>query len=371
VRSDDEGSAEQLDQENTYTWKNVPVATKANLTGNLPWFIKENALDSRNNETYDVYATIDPTAFAAAANQASDLSGSISTMMNQGMTFNKDRQHSIWLAAIGHRLDYDGNRVDTQDYKTTLGSYALGYSYKYNSEWLFGGLLGVTNSTMKVGSRYADVFGNSYDNKANGGFLSLNAATKLYGLDLNLGLSGGKQNHEDKRFVNDNLNWWGTSYATAKYTSQWLAPEFTLAYPWQVQTGLVFKPNVNVRYTTQRIGAYTESGSESNATVNSRKLGIVDTTVGIDLTKTFGKSSLTARVAHLQRSYNGDDMVRVGMIGDTRDITVGTENMSAMRAGLLWKLNLASDLDLYVNGNYIHGSTVKGADGNVSLRLQF
>jgi hypothetical protein len=105
--------------------------------------------------------------------------------------------------------------------------------------------------------------------------------------------------------------------------------------------------------------------------VNSRKLGIVDTTVGIDLTKTFGKSSLTARVAHLQRSYNGDDMVRVGMIGDTRDITVGTENMSAMRAGLLWKLNLASDLDLYVNGNYIHGSTVKGADGNVSLRLQF
>jgi hypothetical protein len=101
------------------------------------------------------------------------------------------------------------------------------------------------------------------------------------------------------------------------------------------------------------------------------KLGIVDTTVGIDLTKTFGKSSLTARVAHLQRSYNGDDMVRVGMIGDTRDITVGTENMSAMRAGLLWKLNLASDLDLYVNGNYIHGSTVNGADGNVSLRLQF
>lgn len=229
----------------------------------------------------------------------------------------------------------------------------------------------MTDSTMKVGSRHSDIFQNSYDNKANGGFISLNAGTKVNGFDLNLGITAGTQDHEDKRFVNDNLNWWGVSYANAKYTSNWLAPEFTLAYPWQVETGLVLKPNVNVRYTSQRIGGYTEYGSDSNATVGQRNLGILDATVGLDLTKTYGKSSLTGRVSYLQRSYAGDSQVKVSMIDDTRDIVLGSDNMTAVRAGLLWKLNLANDLDLYVNGNYIHGSTVKGMDGNVSLRLQF
>jgi hypothetical protein len=236
---------------------------------------------------------------------------------------------------------------------------------------MLGGLIGVTNSNTKVGSRHPDIFQNSYDNDANGGFIGLNAGTKVYGLDLNLGVSAGKQDHEDRRFVNDNLDWWGVSYATAKYSSQWLAPEFTLAYPWQIQTGLVLKPNVNVRYTSQKINAYTETGSQSNASVDKRSIGIVDTVVGLDLTKTFGKSSLTARISHLQRSYSGDNLVRVTMIGDTRDISVPNNSMSATRAGLLWKLNLANNLDFYLNGNYIHGSTVKGVDGNASLRLQF
>jgi uncharacterized protein with beta-barrel porin domain len=268
-------------------------------------------------------------------------------------------------------LDYDGDRRAVNDYKTSLGSYALGYTYRYNPDWLLGAMIGSTDSTLKVSSRYSDLYSTSYDNKARGEFLSLNAGTNLHGVDINLGISGGSQRHEDRRFVNDNLEWWGVSYAASKYTSNWLAPEITLAYPWTIETGLVLKPNVNVRYTNQKIGGYTETGSSSNATVQGRTLGITDTTVGFDLTKTYGKSSLTGRVAYISRSSDEQDTVRVTMLGDTRNLSSHYRNFDAVRAGFIWKLNLASDLDLFVNANYLSGSDVKGADGNVALRLQF
>jgi hypothetical protein len=339
--------------------------SSAELLGVVPWFVNEES------NSYDVYATIDPSAFAAAPNMLGDLSGMVSSMAKVGLEKN-DLGRGIWLSVQGGKRDYKGDNTATIDQETTHAGIAIGYAHRLSEDWRVSGSIGANQGRLEVGSFYSDVYANSYKNKANGGFLGLHFAGSLGPVKMNIGISGGANSHKDRRFVNDNLQWWGIDYADAKYDSTWFSPEIGFAIPFKWDSGWSFTPSISWRYSGQHIDGYSEKNSTANATVASRTLGVNEANLRFDVTRAYGSgSSISGMLGYLYRGSVGDNNVQVEMIGDTRNVPFFYKDLSAGVAGLNWKLNIKNDISVYLNANYIKGSNVEGGDVATGLKVDF
>ena len=356
----------QQDQGSDYTWVGGST-TRAVLGGPLPWFVNEGVNDI-NGQRNDVYATIDPSAFAASANMLADLSGMVSTMAKTGMSRTADKD-GFWIAGHGARMNYDGNNSATTDQDTRLNGGSIGYTHHFDAARV-GVMAGYSDADLQVGSFYNDIYNHSYSNQAKGGFAGIYVNGDIGWLNVNAGFSGGRLNHDDKRFVNDNLKWWGISYATASYDSTWYSPEVTLAVPFETAGGLTVTPSVHLQYTKQNIDSYTEKGSDSNAHVSGRDIAVSEAKVGLDITKTVGMASFTGRVGYLTRNSHGDDSVNVTMIGDTHEVSFFNKDINAAYVGAALNLELGERVDFNLSGNYLTGGDI-ASSGNVTGMIRF
>jgi uncharacterized protein with beta-barrel porin domain len=177
--------------------------------------------------------------------------------------------------------------------------------------------------------------------------------------------------HKDRRFVNDNLASSGIAFADASYTSAWLAPELKVSLPYQIAGGLTAAPNVSLRYASQWIDGYTESGSNANANINSRTIGSTEGRVGLKLSKDLERGRISAHVDYLRRQSTGDDKVRVSMIGDTHDVSFYTRDLNAAVVGADVRFNITKEFVLDAAGSYMVGDHVSGGNATASLRYLF
>lgn len=343
-------------------------ANSFTTSGPLPWF--HNPANYTWDNDHDEYATIDPSAFAAAPNLLADFSGMASRMANDALKPLAPTRNGLWVAARSKRMDYDGDGSATLDQDIDSSGFAAGYTRDIGNSSV-GVMLGHGQSTLEVASLWKDYYSHSYDNEAKGAFAGVHGVAALGPVRLGLGLSGGRMSHDDKRFINDNLERDGQSYATASYDSTWYAPELSLSLPIALGASSSITPNVQGRYMVQKIDGYSERGSNADATVDKRTIKVEEVAAGIDFTHSFGRSSITASIGYLQRKLRGSDSVRVSMIGDTHEVPYFAQDLKAGFVGVNYALNLQDNLALNLSANYLSGSEGKGGSIGASLKMKF
>ena len=347
-----------------------------NLLGQLPWFVRDSAVGV-NGDTNNTYATYDPSMLAARANAAADLSEAANVAIATNMTRDLKAPSQLWMTG-----SYGNNRYDQResnpnmDQKTRLYTVAVGYDQTVDN-YRVGVMAGYNQSRLTTGSLYSDLYAHSYDNESSGGFASLYGMRDLGMFKLDLGLSAGAQEHDDKRFVNDNLEWWGISYAKSNYNSQWVSPSAKLALPFDLGSDWTVAPNAQVSYTYQRIGSYTEKESNSNASFDSYGIGVVESRLAVDLSKDVGGLKATLTGGYMNRDVKSGNSIDMTMIGHKQQVDSWTQNLDAVFARLSLKYDITDKFAINAMGSYMkakhQGSDdgTSGGYGNLSLIYKF
>jgi len=348
--------------------------------GTVLWFTNDANFAGEDNDgdvdalngVDDIFATIDPTAFAAAPNMLADLSGMASHMAHDGLDRTGNERNGVWVSVRGVSMDYEGDGLATMDQDVRTQGFAVGYTRDLgeNTDVRLGLMAGYSKQNLDVGSFYGDVYSQSFENESKGAFLGVHGKGMVGDVEVGLGIAGGRQDHEDRRFVNDNLQWWGISYADSEYDSHWYAPELSLALPFAASETFTVKPNLNARYMVQKFDRYTETGSNSNATVDNHTVKTSEMSAGFDLIKQFTNGSVTTRFGYLQRNLEGDDDVRVTMIGDTNNVPYFTEDLGTGYVGISFRA-LVDTAYLEIDGNYMTDGDNKGGSLGAKLNVKF
>ena len=305
-------------------------------------------------------ATFDPTVFKGSINELADLNNNIASSANKNLSNFKDRQFST--SVFASQLEHKADAVNLKQEIDQLGV-VFGYDYKLVDTNL-NFMAGYANSDLEANSRFAK----SYNNKSKGPFIGVAGIYDAGLVNVNFGLTTGLLKHSHDRFVNDNEATNGEAHAKANYDSMFIAPEIGVSKKIK-SNDIIFSPKANVRYNYQSVDGYTETGSNSNATVKSLDVGLVETNLELAGTKSLNKSSYTIKTGYLNRQSVGDHKATVTMIGQTNSIGFGDKSNNIYYAGVGADLNLANfklsfDLNQYLGD-------AEGVQGMVKLSNNF
>jgi len=279
---------------------------------------------------------------------------------NKNLSNFKDRQFST--SVFASQLEHKADAVNLKQEIDQLGV-VFAYDYKL-ADTNLNFMAGYANSDLEANSRFAK----SYANKSKGPFIGVAGIYDTGLVNVNFGLTTGLLKHSHDRFVNDNLETNGEDHAKANYDSMFIAPEIGVSKKIK-SNDITFSPKANVRYNYQSVDGYTETGSNSNATVKSLDVGLVETNLELAGTKSLNNSSYTIRTGYLNRQSVGDHKATVTMIGQTNSIGFGDKSNNIYYAGVGADLNLANfklsfDLNQYLGD-------AEGFQGMVKLSNNF
>jgi len=307
-----------------------------------------------------IAATFDPTVFKGSINELADLNNNIASVANKNLSNFKDRQFST--SVFASQLEHKADAVNLKQEIDQLGV-VFAYDYKL-ADTNLNFMAGYANSDLEANSRFAK----SYANKSKGPFIGVAGIYDAGLVNVNFGLTTGLLKHSHDRLVNDNEETNGEAHAKANYDSMFIAPEIGVSKKIK-SNDITFSPKANVRYNYQSVDGYTETGSNSNATVKSLDVGLVETNLELAGTKSLNQSSYTIKTGYLNRQSVGDHKAAVTMIGQTNTIGFGDKSNNIYYAGVGADLNLANfklsfDLNQYLGD-------AEGFQGMVKLSNNF
>jgi hypothetical protein len=305
-------------------------------------------------------ATFDPTVFKGSINELADLNNNIASVANKNLSNFKDRQFST--SVFASQLEHKADAVNLKQEIDQLGV-VFAYDYKLVDTNL-NFIAGYANSDLEANSRFAK----SYANKSKGPFIGVAGIYDTGLVNVNFGLTTGLLKHSHDRFVNDNEATNGEAHAKANYDSMFIAPEIGVSKKIK-SNDITFSPKANVRYNYQSVDGYTETGSNSNATVKSLDVGLVETNLELAGTKSLNQSSFTIKTGYLNRQSVGDHKATVTMISQTNSIGFGDKSNNIYYAGVGVDLNLAN-FKLSLDLNKYQGDA-EGFQGMVKLSNNF
>jgi len=305
-------------------------------------------------------ATFDPTVFKGSINELADLNNNIANAANKNLSNFKDRQFST--SVFASQLEHKADAVNLKQEIDQLGV-VFAYDYKLTDTNL-NFMAGYANSDLEANSRFAK----SYANKSKGPFIGVAGIYDAGLVNVNFGLTTGLLKHSHDRFVNDNEETNGEDHAKANYDSMFIAPE--IGFSTKIKSNdITISQKANVRYNYQSVDGYTETGSNSNATVKSLDVRLVETNLELVGTKSLNQSSYTIKTGYLNRQSVGDHKAAVTMIGKKKTIGFGDKSNNIYYAGVGADLNLANfklsfDLNQYLGD-------AEGFQGMVKLSNNF
>lgn len=294
-----------------------------------------------------VFATMDPSAIAAAPDMLADFTGMTSGFMSS--SFEKaDKGTGFWIAGSSGQAFYAGDGMATLDQKTVRSAVALGLTRQaQDSGMSFGFMGGFGQTSLDVDGPYSA----SFDNSASGGFGGVFIQANLGGsAALTVGISGGVMSHVNDRFVNDNLEFGGVAGSESNHGSTWYSPMAELSGSINAGGGWTITPTAHVRFASQSIDGYTETGSHGDATVAAWTTTSLEGRLEIAASRTLGASTFTVTGGYFARQTGGDSSVTVGMIGDENNIPVYNTGYSSPYLGLQWTVGVGSSASLSVGG---------------------
>jgi outer membrane autotransporter protein len=307
-----------------------------------------------------IAATFDPTVFKGSINELADLNNNIASAANKNLSNFKDRQFST--SVLASQLEHKADAVNLKQEIDQLGV-VFAYDYKL-ADTNLNFMLGYANSDLEANSRFAK----SYANNSKGPFIGVAGIYDAGLVNVNFGLTTGLLKHSHDRFVNDNEETNGEDHAKANYDSMFIAPEIGVSKKIK-SNDITFSPKANVRYNYQTVDGYTETGSNSNATVKSLDVGLVETNLELAGTKSLNESSYTIRTGYLNRQSVGDHKATVTMIGQTNSIGFGDKSNNIYYVGFGADLNLANFKLSYDLNQYL--GDAEGFQGMVKLSNNF
>ena len=308
-------------------------------------------------------ATYDPSGFKGTMNELGDLTNNLSRVGLNNLSNLKDKQFQ--LATFGGKLKHDGDNASTLAQQINQRGVSGSYNFKPQGNVNLNIIAGYVSGNISVDSRFAK----SYDIDSEGPFAGL---LGVYNADLalvNFGITAGRLQHKNKRFVNDNTITDGASQATASYDSTFLAPQIGISKNFN-SDNIIYKPSANVRYNIQSIDGYTETGSNGNATIKSYTTEVLESNIEIAATKLFNTNSYTIKTGYLNRQSMGDNNTSVTMIDQTKPIRFGDKNNSSYYIGFGADVNLENNFKLSFDVEKYMGDS-DGFQGMVKLTSAF
>ena len=308
-------------------------------------------------------ATYDPSGFKGTMNELGDLTNNLSRVGLNNLSNLKDKQFQ--LATFDGKLKHDGDSASTLAQQINQRGVSGSYNFKPQGNVNLNIIAGYVSGNISVDSRFAK----SYDIDSEGPFAGL---LGVYNADLalvNFGVTAGRLQHNNKRFVNDNTIADGASHATASYDSVFVAPQIGISKNFN-SDNIIYKPSANVRYNIQSIDGYTETGSNGNATIKSYTTGVLESNIEIAATKLFNTNSYTIKTGYLNRQSMGDNNTSVTIIGQTKPISFGDKNNSSYYIGFGADVNLENNFKLSFDVEKYMGDT-DGFQGMVKLMSTF
>lgn len=366
-----------------------------NITGSGPVF------QIINGTTLQI-ATFDPVTFAGSKDAMVQLTGSLSGLMqqrlegngaellNSGLSSFVSTQESksridkafdegsssyagveapdAWLSVFGSRSSYDGT-VASQGYDIFQWGVAGGYDWSPSADFKFGFMLGYFEQEMSSDSGFAS----SYDDEGSGFFAGFYGRKNLNEtVFVDFALTGGISDYSQQRVVNDNLAPLGVASANGDHGGYWISPEIAIGTKFDLKDDWVASPLVRLRYASQWIDGYTETGtSASNSTVGSRQVAIGEASVEFAVSKQTEKGVATLRVGYLYNTTFGNGSVNITMLGQTLNIPNFARDRGAGYLGANASVHLSDMLDLEFGGKAILGRGFTSLQGNLRLVAKF
>ena len=328
-----------------------------NISGTVPWFY-----DSATKR----FATYDPSGFAGSLDALGDMTGLLSTVGRAG-----PGKAGLWASGFGGGFTHAG---DAMTLPRDITQYGAAFGYRGRSaagfDWDFMG--GYLNGKFDASSRWTK----SYDVTGRGWFAGINGRMALARLAIAFGFTGGWLDYSQSRFVNDNLATTGgltlgRSWANASYDGWFAAPEIAASTRLGQLDGWTLMPSARVRYAGQWLGGYAETGSNANATVAARTLGLVEANAELALAKTAGFGTVTVHFGYLARHSVGDGSVPVTLLGITDNVGFGDASAQAGYVGVDYAAALAKQAQLNLNVTGFYGRDLFGVTGMGRLALLF
>lgn len=382
----------------------VPTANiaggKANLSGSVPWFY---------NSTTGQFATFDPTGLTAGFNQFADTANTLAQLGRAGLAqargpgkrpaaalaFTNGRARSVagfkallgeeplpehryglqagrfWITGFGSAASYGGDDTTLQQRIDQAGA-AIGYAWEQSADTRLGVMAGYLSGSITADSVWAD----AQDIDSHGVFAGLYGDRRFGPVTVGLGVSGGWQRNDSRRFINDNTApsdglTLGESSASASYGSWFFTPEAMLAAEMTIGgTGLVVTPTLRGRYGLTHIGGYREGGSKANAAVSAHSLGVLEADIELGVSRDFGPATLSGRVGYLLRGSIGDDDVPVTLVGIPKSVGLGTTGLSAAFLGAALHLDLGPQASFTLDGQGTFSSVINAFQGMARFAIR-
>jgi len=384
----------------------------ASFSGPVPWFY---------NDTTKQYATYDPTGLAASVNGLGDMTSLLSMVGRNGLgrvngpsapsangfvssylpaspasdadrrieqafgdpanVTDSDNAYAadldtadmsyaapgrFWITGFGGEMTHDGDSITLEHDITQMGV-AAGYTWQQSSGLTLGVMAGYLQSDMDANSRFAP----SHDIESQGWFAGLYGEQAMETFTIDFGVNGGMLSHDSSRFVNDNLAPLGVAHAKADYDSWFISPEIGIRTDIDTGNGLIVTPSARVRYAHQSIDGFSESGSNANAKIAGRDIGMIEASAEIAVSKQLSFGTLTGRVGYVSRNSTGDEAVSITMIGINNKVGFGDTDSEAAYVGLSTDIDLSASSKLVLDANAFYSGNMEGYQGMAKLVASF
>ncbi len=245
-----------------------------------------NLLDGNGVVVGGVVTTVDPTGSSvnstALTNIMTGVNQVLTTRMTQtrplapvqlattnltpGMLF-QQRAPTAWGQVFGshHSRKSDGLALAyDHDYSGFVGGYERDYK-KSRVGVLTGFALADTETDLISVKTDTDTV-----------FMGIYAHLHLGSVNITGNLLGGFENHNNNRFVIDNLN--GMEVADAEFDSYFISPSVTLSAVYEMGNDFELRPSANVTYSAGFYESYSETGTtRSNLSIEDRTVHALTT----------------------------------------------------------------------------------------------
>ena len=277
----------------------------------------------------------------------------------------------FWANGFGGVLDHQGDSVSTLDRKIDQYGFALGYSAQTDGlEWGVSG--GYLMSDLDVDSAWAT----SQTVEGQGLFAGVNGEKSFGAFTIDLAFADGRVTHDSKRFVNDNLALTngltlGQSWAEARYDGWFIAPEVGVSSTIGEWNDWSLTPSARLRHASQWLDGYKETGSNANASVVDRTLGLLEARVELGARKTIGVGSVSTRLGYQIRRSTGDDTAAVTLLDITHSVGLGDTDSAAAYAGMGVNLDMTPAMQVYVDVTGYFGDDMNGVQASGKFAASF
>ena len=186
-------------------------------------------------------------------------------------TYQPQATGAAWISAMGAQSSYSGNAsTNGNAYSQNFSGFAAGYDWSPIDSARLGITAGYMNSTMNIGGRVAG----TVDKENSGYFAGIYGSKSFDRVFVNAAITLGSSSISNRRFVNDNLATNGVAFLNGNASSFWISPEVAAGINVDIGGGWIATPLARLRYASQWIDGYSETGGSAGATFGALKVAV-------------------------------------------------------------------------------------------------